>query len=115
MSKLFATLSLDEDVDVLLADLIKARGFDAATTAAAGRRSTDDAAQLAYATAEGRVLLTHNRADFEALAQQYYETGRPHSGILIAVRRPVYDLARRVLVILDAITADEMQNQTRYI
>ena len=115
MNDLFIRLFLDEDADVLLADLIRARGFDVQTTQQAGQRTRDDASQLAYAVSQGRTLLTHNRVDFESLAQEYFTGGRPHAGVIIAVRRPPYELARRVLVILNAITADEMQNQIRYI
>lgn len=115
MSGLFIALYLDEDVDVLLADLVRARGFAATTTQEAGQRVNDDPTQLAYAVSQQKTLLTHNRADFEALSQQYFDEAKPHFGILIAVRRPVYDLARRVLLILNAVTADEMANQVRYI
>lgn len=115
MSGLFIALYLDEDTDVLLADLVRARGFEAATTIAAGQDGKTDAQQIVFAVAQQRTLLTHNRADFEKLAQEYFAAGRSHFGIIIANRRPVYDLARRLLVVLNAVTADEMQNQVRYI
>ena len=38
-------------------------------------RPTSDANQLAYAVSQRKTLLTHNRADFEALAQTYFATG----------------------------------------
>jgi hypothetical protein len=115
VSGLFIALYLDEDVDVLLADLVRARGLEAATTIAEGQGGNTDAEQLAFALTQQRTLLTHNRADFEHLAQEYFAAGRSHFGIIIANRHPVYDLARRLLVILNAVTADEMQNQVRYI
>ena len=49
MSELFISLYLDEDVDVLLADLVQARGFTAITTVAAGQRGKNDTDQFAYA------------------------------------------------------------------
>ena len=115
MSGLFIALYLDEDTDVLLADLVRVRGFEATTTIAEGQDGNTDAEQLAFAVTEQRTLLTHNRADFKQLAQEYFVAGRHHFGIIIANRRPVYDLARRLLVVLNAVTADEMQNQVRYI
>lgn len=115
MTGLFIRLFLDEDVDVLLADLLRARGFDAQTTQQAGQRTRDDASQLAYAASQDRTLLTHNRVDFEALAQEYLAAGQSHAGIVIAVRRPPYELAKRILIVLNAVTADEMQDQMRYI
>ena len=115
MSSVFIALYLDEDVDVLLADLVRARGFFVTTTVKAARRGTSDAEQLAYATSRWVTLLTHNRVDFENLAQECFNTGQTQGGIIIAARRPVYDLAKRVLAVLNAVTADEMQNTVRYI
>ncbi len=42
MNKLFIELYLDEDVDVLVAELIRARGFSAMTTVEAGQLHNDD-------------------------------------------------------------------------
>ena len=115
MSEIFISLYLDEDVDVLVAELLRARGFSVQTTLEAGRLGTRDPDQLAYAASQGRAFVTHNRADFEALAKGYLEAGNPHWGIVIAVRHPPYEIVRRLLIILNAVTADEMQNQLRYI
>ncbi len=60
-------------------------------------------------------MLTHNRADFEQLTQQYFAEQERRAGSMIAVRRPVYELAKRILIILNAVAADEMRNQVRYI
>jgi len=75
LSRLFIELYLDEDVSVLIAELLRARGFQAPTTQAAGRLGGSDAEQLAYATTHRKAFLTHNRADFEALARQYFSAG----------------------------------------
>jgi hypothetical protein len=40
---------------------------------------------LAYAKQHGLTLLTHNRADFERLAESAFERGEEHAGIIIAV------------------------------
>ena len=45
MTRLFAELYLDEDVSVLLADLVRARGFVAITTQEASMAGNDDRAQ----------------------------------------------------------------------
>lgn len=115
MSKLFIELYLDEDVDVLVADLLAARGFVAITTTEAGNKGLSDAEQLVVATTAQQTLLTHNRVDFEELAAEYFDQGKEHYGIIIAVRRPAQELAQRLLVILNNVTADEMKNQVRYI
>ena len=115
MSRLFIELYLDEDVDVLIAQLIRARGFAVVTTQEAGQLRNNDAEQLTYAISQHKTLLTHNRVDFEALAQTYLVAGQRHDGIIVAVRRPPREIARRLLRILNAVTAEEMQNQVRYI
>lgn len=115
MTNLFIELYLDEDVSVLVADLVRARGFITSTTRAAGQLHASDADQLAYAVSQHQTLLTHNRADFEALAQTYFATGQTHYGIIIAVRHSPYEIVRRLLLILNQVTADEMHNQLRYI
>lgn len=115
MTKLFIELYLDEDVSVLVADLVRARGFTAITTREAGQLHASDVEQLAYAVGQQKSFLTHNRADFEALAQTYFATGQTHYGIIVAVRHPPYEIVRRLLLILNQVTADEMQDQLRYI
>jgi hypothetical protein len=73
LNRLFIDLYLDEDVDVLVGELLRARGFRVTTTQAAGQVGTTDANQLAFATSQGKALVTHNRVHFEALAQRYFE------------------------------------------
>lgn len=94
MSRLFVELYLDEDVHVLVADLIQARGFQAITTR--------DAGQL-------------QNSDPEQLAQEYFNQDKKHYGIIFAVRHSPQEIARRLSIILNNVTADEMENQVRYI
>lgn len=114
-TSLFIRLYLDEDVNVLVADLLKARGFDAITARDANQLHASDADQFAYAVSQNRTLVTHNRIDFEALVQTYFEQSQPHCGVIFAVRRSPQEIAQRLLVILNQVAADEMQNQVRYI
>lgn len=67
MTGLFARLYLDEDVSARVAELIVARGFDTLSTLQARQLGASDSSQLEFASKEGRVLLTHNRRDFEKL------------------------------------------------
>lgn len=115
MSVIFICLYLDEDVNVLVADLLQARGFDVITARDAGLLHTTDAEQLAYAVSQARTLVTHNRTDFEQLVQNYFDSGQTHYGVIFAVRRSPQEIAQRLLVILNQVTLDEMQNQVRYI
>ena len=112
---LFIELYLDEDVDVLITDLLKAYGFSALTTRDADQIQNSDADQLAYAAMQQKALLTHNRVHFEVLAKSYFEKNKTHWGIIIAVRRSSYEIVQRLLSILNQVTADDMKNQIRYI
>jgi predicted nuclease of predicted toxin-antitoxin system len=115
MSRLFIELYLDEDVHVIIADLLRARGFVTMTARDAGLLERSDEAQLAYAVSQRKTLLTHNRHDFEALAREYAAAGETHHGIILARRYPPYEVVRRLMRLLNHVTADEMMNQVRYI
>jgi predicted nuclease of predicted toxin-antitoxin system len=115
MSSLFIRLYLDEDVNVLVADLLNARGFDVLTSRDAGKLQASDEEQLNYAVREQRTLVTHNRSDFEYLVRTYFDREKKHYGVILAVRHPPQVIVKRLLAILDRITADEMENQVRYI
>ena len=115
MSRLFIELYLDEDVNVLVAELLRARGFSVQTTQEAARTAATDDEQLTYAVSQRRAFLTHNRDDFARLTREYFASGNNHFGVVIAVRRPPHELVRRLLVILNQITSDEAENQLIYI
>jgi hypothetical protein len=113
--RLFIELYLDEDVDILIADLVRGYGFVVETTRDAGQLGCSDVAQLEYAINHQKTLLTHNRSDFEALATTYFENGKTHYGLILATRHSAHEVVRRLLPILNHVTWEEMQNQVRYI
>lgn len=115
MTDIFIHVYLDEDVDVLVATLLRSRGFEAITTHQAGQLGKTDTEQLGYAVSQKASILTHNRTDFEDLAREYFEQEKPHYGIIIAARNPCQEIMKRLLVILCSTTADEMENQILYI
>lgn len=115
MSDVFVRIYLDEDVDVLIASLLRSRSFEAITAQQAGQLGKLDPEQLDYAISQKAAILTHNRRDFENLARVYFEQEKLHYGIIVAVRNPHPEIVRRLLVILNSTTADEMQNQILYI
>ncbi len=115
MKRLFIKLYLDEDVDVVIAAMLRARGFGVTTTQAEGNLGAADATQLAHAADKQMAVLTHNRQDFERLFEDCASSGRSHSGIIVAFRRPAREIVRRLIVILNSVTADEMDNQIRYV
>lgn len=115
MTRLFASLYLDEDVSALIARLLRSRGLAALTTQELGNQGSSDAEQLAYAAQRQLAILTYNRLDCERLASEYHAAGNPHDGITIAVRRPPHEVVRRLLVLLNQLIADEIDNQILYI
>ena len=113
--KLFAQVYLDEDVSVLVAVLLRARGFDVVTARDDDRLGFPDSAQLMRATELDRCIVTHNRLDFEDLHRSCLEQGQRHCGIIAATRRSPQEISRRVALLLDTIIAEDFCDQLLYI
>jgi hypothetical protein len=96
----------------LAADL-RGHGYDVRTTEEAGMSTAPDEDQLAYATSEGRAILTYNIRDFAPLHEEWQAAGRPHAGIVVSRqmgRRQYGLLLQRTLRLLNHFTAEEMVN-----
>lgn len=115
MSEIFISIYLDEDVSVLIAKLVRLQNFRALTVTEAGQKGKSDAEQVEFATENGYAVLTHNRKDFEKLAQEYFINNQAHGGIIVSVRRPPHKIVEKLMDVLDDFTADEMKNQIIYI
>jgi hypothetical protein len=115
MDDLFIRLYLDEDVDILITKIVQARGLFVSTARDEGKLGQSDAAQLVDAVARRRILVTHDRVDFESLVRECVAAGKEHYGVIIAVRRPPRKIGMRFLRIVNQVTADEMRSQLRYI
>jgi hypothetical protein len=105
---------LDEDVSVVVAAILKARGFDIVTARDAEQLGLSDSQQLAFATGAGRVLVTHNRVDFERVHREWLATERAHAGIVVARRRPPGELAARIGRLLSRLSAEDLKSQLLY-
>jgi predicted nuclease of predicted toxin-antitoxin system len=97
------TFLLDEDVSYRVAEGLRQRGIDAVSVHELGRanRAVADLDQLSFATETGRVLVTYNRADFQALDSSWRLGGQLHAGILGCVegsipRRAFGELIRAI-------------------
>jgi hypothetical protein len=54
--------------------------------------------------------------DYEALHLQYMEAGSSHAGIMMVPRKTPYEeIVQRAMILLDALTADEIANQLLYL
>ncbi len=74
---------LDEDLSPVIAALLKKHGIDAITASEVGNVQLSDRAQLAYATREGRAIVTANVVDFIELAHEAVATNVDHAGIIL--------------------------------
>jgi hypothetical protein len=76
-------LYLDEDLSPVIARLLKKHGIDAITASEVGNVQLSDQAQLAYATREGRAIVTANVVDFVELAHEAVAANAEHAGIIL--------------------------------
>lgn len=114
------TIRLYLDEDAMSDDLVQAlrtRGVDVFTTADAGMVGSTDEQQLEYATSQGRVLYSFNRADFYAIHTSYLAQGWSHTGIILAPQRryPVGEQLRRLVNLIHTKSAEEMRDQVEFL
>ena len=110
---LFIRLYLDADVHRRLAANLREAGFDCISALEIGNDALNDEDQMAFAAAEGRILLTFNIQDFVPIFEQWWENGRDHAGLIVSQQLPLGEIQRRVLKMLNTILADEMTNNLR--
>ncbi len=77
------TLYLDENLSPRVAEMLRAGGYDAVSAYDVGNTQLDDRAQLAYATSEGRAMVTCDVADFTELAAEAIRANTEHAGIIL--------------------------------
>ena len=90
-------LLLDEQISGKVAERLRERDCDViAVSAEAALRGLSDPDVFEVAQAQGRAVVTYNRADFEAINLEYAERGREHHGLVLVhpVRFPGRDFAR---------------------
>ncbi len=107
---LFIKLYTDADVHGKLAGIIRQHKFDAVSAYKVGNSRLDDPEQLTYAISQHRAILTCNIRHFAPLFDAYWQTERQHYGIIVSEQLPVGEMLRRVLRLLNRVSADEMQN-----
>lgn len=110
----FGALYTDEDMSALVATLLSSRGLNVTTVPEQATIGKTDKEQLEIATSLGRCFLTHNRVDFERLHLQYIEENKEHCGIIVVPQKNAYEIAQRIAILANALTADEIKNQLLY-
>ena len=115
ISSLYIHLYFDEDVSVRIVDNMRTRGFDVLSSRDADMSGRSDDEQMLYAVSLRRAIVTHNRVDFEAQHSKFVKNGLRHYGVLVAKRRKDAEVVTKILALLDTVSADEMENQLRYI
>lgn len=88
-------LYLDEDINPLLARVLRTRGFDVVSVHDLGRTGLSDEEQFQFARAEGRALLTCNIADYVCLASGLMRAGEPFPGLVLSEQLPFREFLRR--------------------
>ena len=105
------TLYLDENVDVSLAAGLQRRGIDVVTARERGKLGASDEEHLALASAEGRLLVSHDIADFARLHQQWVAAGRQHAGVAVSNMVAPGTLLRRFLHLCKRVSTVEANGQ----
>ena len=101
----------DEHVPKAVAKGLRERGIEAMTVAEAGTLGAEDAWHLAYAKAEGRVVMTQD-VDYLRL----HAAGVPHAGIVYAPPdTSLGDMIRGALLIAEVLDADAMINHVEFL
>ena len=106
-------LYTDEHIDVRLGLALSRRGFDVLSCQEAGRANQriSDEDQLAFATGQGRALLTFNTVDFIALDIVWKQAGRRHAGIVVSPEiRNLTELIQRVEHHLSTVSPDQQDD-----
>jgi predicted nuclease of predicted toxin-antitoxin system len=103
---------LDEQMDPDIAAALRRHGIDVTTTVDAGLAGAPDQAQLDFASADSRIIVTDD-ADFLRLAA----SGAEHAGIVICHRRSmsIGEMIRGLILIYEVLTLEEMRGRIEFL
>ena len=105
------SLYLDEDVRVLLAEVLRNRGYTVSHVLEVGRNGKSDSEQLAFAIKHKMAILTHNIKDYVVLSKSYAALGKRHFGIIVSDQIPFNELLKRALRFLSSNTKKHIENR----
>lgn len=115
MELFYLQVYTDEDMYATVARALRERGYDAVTTPEMGNLGRSDVDQLIYAVSQKRAILTFNVHDFVQLHKEYIRFNREHWGIIVSKRLPLGEVVKRMLNLLNNLSAEEMHNRLEYL
>lgn len=95
---------LDEHMPEALAAALRVRGIDVLTVPDAGRLGFSDEDQLRFATADGRVVVTHD-TDYLVLGADFQMRGEPFAGVAFCLARKYANDVGKMLRALEMLHA----------
>ncbi len=103
---------LDEHIAAGIAMGLRRRAIDVTTTAEVGLVGADDRAQLAFAAASRRVLVTHDAGFIRLHAERV-----AHAGIVYSRQgaASLGEVLRRLVLIHDLLTPEEMTDRIEFL
>jgi len=115
---LSARLYFDAHVNPRLVADLQRHSCDGVAATEIGHQRLSDEEHLVWATREGRVLVTFDLHDIPRLAAEWFHAGREHAGVILCVQPPALsygELLRRLLALLNRLTAEELRNQVLWL
>lgn len=111
-------LAVDENFDhhVLRALARRVPELDFRTVQSAGIQGCDDAAVLAWAAREGRVLLTHDVRTVTRFAYERVARGEPMPGVLeVPSRATIGEVLEDLVLVVTCATAQDCRDRVLYL
>ncbi len=89
---------LDEDMSQAAAEALRSQSIEALSCHEAGNDGLTDNEQLAFAAAQGYMIVSYNRNDFLALGARWFSESKAFPGITILLEKrfPRRDIGRQV-------------------
>ena len=101
-------LYLDEDVQLLLAKVLRERAYDAVSAHECGNRGKPDVEQFAFAIQQGRSVITFNARDFVPIAADAMAANQTFPGLIVSEQLPFRELLKRTCRLLDSKTPEQI-------
>jgi predicted nuclease of predicted toxin-antitoxin system len=103
------------DADILRGLYRRSPDLDVVRVQDVGLSATPDPDVLAWAAAEGRVLLTHDRDTLPSFAYDRVRAGQPMPGVfLVSDLMPVGQAIDEILLAVECLTPEECKDLVRF-